>query len=266
MVAEAAAAWVYAVVPAGTVTTADAPTGVAGEPVQLIQAAGLAAAVGVVPPDHASEQLLRQRLQDPVWLQGAVRCHHAVVAALFAQAPTVPFRLATVYLGPPRVRRLLEERSAALRRGLDLVTGRAEWGVLGYPAASAPAASAPAALEPARGDARTDRPGTSYLLRRQCELADRERARAAAVADAQRVDAVLAPVAVAEHRPPARSRAAPGEPAAPLLNTSYLVDSRHADPFVAAVRRLAGELAHLRLRLTGPMPAYSFVDAEPVPA
>jgi hypothetical protein len=260
MVAETAAAWVYAVVPADTATTSDAPTGVAGERVQLIRAAGLAAAVGVVPPDHASEQQLRRRLQDPVWLQRAVRCHHEVVAALFAQAPTVPFRLATVYLEPARVRRLLEERSAALRRGLDLVTGRAEWGVLGYPAAPSPAAP-----EPARPDARPDRPGTSYLLRRQCELADKERARAAAVADAQRVDAVLAPVAVAEHRSPARSRCAPGEPVAPLLNTSYLVDSQHADSFVAAVRRLAGELAHLHLRLTGPMPAYSFVDVEPVP-
>ena len=43
--------------------------------------------------------------------------------------PAIPMRLATVYHGDDRVRRLLESRAAEFARALDQVTGRTEWGV-----------------------------------------------------------------------------------------------------------------------------------------
>lgn len=262
--AEPSATWVYAVVPNEIADVPAGVTGVAGEPIRLVRRADLAAAVGSVPLEEMDEQPLRRRLQDPAWLEHAVRSHHQVVSAFLPRAPTVPFRLATVYHSDAQLAQMLDHRAPELLDALETVAGRAEWGVQAYaePGGEAPAedAAAPAGSPAgASGGSSTTRPGTEYLLRRRAERSQQQQARAAASAAAQQADAVLAAMAVAVHRSPPARRPGDGPSAALVLNTSYLVDDGRAAEFTGSVDQLADRFPQLRLRLTGPWPAYSFV-------
>ncbi|MGO4423766.1 GvpL/GvpF family gas vesicle protein, partial [Streptomyces sp. MCAF7] len=49
-----------------------------------------------------------------------------------------------------------------------------------------------------------------------------------------------------------------------VLNVSFLLDRRAGDRFRAVVERFAAAHgSHVELRLTGPLPCYSFVDPTP---
>jgi hypothetical protein len=173
-----------------------------------------------------------------------------VVTGYFHRAPTVPFRLATVYHDDAGVRDLLERRRRELLATLDSVAGRAEWGAQAY-------ASAPGPV-PAAADGQAEGPGTGYLLRRRAERASRERARQEALASARRVHASLERLAVAARlQPPGAPR--PDQPGPMVLNAAYLVDRTARDDLVATTRTLADRYSELHLRMTGPWPAYSFV-------
>lgn len=278
---EQEATWLYAVVPAAGIGPAGAgatgptgPTGpggpagpgvgtggVAGEPVRLVESAGLAAVVGSVPLAEVAEEPLRRHLRDPAWLARTARRHHRVVTTFARSVPTVPFRLATVYRTDARVRELLARRRERLLAALDTVRARAEWGVQAY----APGGGTAAAERPEPGDTAPGS-GTEYLLRARAERIRREQARQRVSAAVREIESTLEPLAVA-----ARSQPHPAAPAGPdrtgqlLLSVSYLVDERDRDRFLERTGRLATGFPELRLRVTGPWPAYSFVEigAEP---
>src|SRR5690606_22491867 len=123
------ATWVYAVVAAGGATPA--VTGVADEPVRLVECGRLAAVVGSVDLP-AGDDPLQQRLRDAGWLEHAARRHHEVVAACAHAGATAPLRMATVYRDDLRVREMLRRHADTLRQCLEAVAGREEWGVQAY--------------------------------------------------------------------------------------------------------------------------------------
>lgn len=245
------AVWVYAVMPAELPPPSG--TGVDGRPVRRLTRGDLAAVVGTVGWTDPAE--LDRRLRQPVGLEELARAHHAVVTACFQAGPTAPFRLATLYHGDEGVREMLAERHKELAAALDTVDGRAEWGVQAY--AVTPEDPTPPEADP--GD--TAGPGTAYLLRQRGRRAARERAERVAREAAARIDGALATAAVAVCPHPTDSAIQrPGAPGALLLNMSYLVEDRERETFRATVERLARRHAEVRLRLTGPWPAYSFVE------
>jgi hypothetical protein len=250
---EAEATWVYAVVPEDSVVGAATPAGVAGEPVRVVSRAGLSAVVGSVDAAEVAEATLRRNLADEFWLERAVRSHHHVVATFFRAAPTVPFRLATVYRDDRRVLNMLDQRRAELADALAVVAGRAEWGVQALTVGPPHAAVA----APAAGD--VGRPGTSYLLRRKAERSARDAARRSAADAALAIHSALEDLAMAVRQSPP-GRVPPGQQGQMVLNACYLVDDHRREEFTQTTRDLAGQHPSLRLRTTGPWPAYSFVE------
>lgn len=254
------AGWVYAVVSDQVGEVPPDATTWTGEPVRLVRGSGLAAVVGSLPPDLTGEEQLQEHLCDPAWLERTIRAHHHVVTSFFRRTPTVPFRMGTVCRGDDRVRDLLAAQADGLRAALATVAGRAEWGVQVYPGPAAGETAAAAGPAPAAAGARAAdpaRPGTAYLLRRRAERQRREQVRAAAATAARELDHALAALAVAVHRP--APAVGGGSQATPLFQASYLVDQDRSGEFVAQVRRLDERLSQVRLRVTGPWPAYSFV-------
>lgn len=244
------ATWVYAVVPASADRVPGGPAGVADGAVRLVARQELAAVVSSV--DRAEVAgALGQEPPDPAWLERAARHHHEVISAFFPGLPTVPFRLGTIYHDDDRVREMLAERAGEFRAALDAVTGRVEWGVRAFPEAPPPEPAGASAGSLAGSLAGAALPGTDYLLRRKAEQSAREQARRAAAAAAQDLDQRLRLLSVAARGHPAHD----GE----TLNMSYLVDNARADEFVRTLRSLDGPSPPLRLHLTGPWPAYSFV-------
>jgi hypothetical protein len=251
---EQPANWVYAVVPSPAPASLAATPGVAGEPVRVVTRGDLCAVVGSISAHDVEEEVLRQHLSDPAWLEQAVRAHHRVVAACFDAVPTVPFRLATIYHDDQRVGDLLAQRHDELAAALEAVAGRAEWGVQAFTAL-------PAASElQSEVDEDPARPGTAYLLRRRAQRSAAESVRRSATDAAERLHVGLAQVAAATTRQPPANRPVPGQAGQMVLNAAYLVDGRRRDDFAAAARDLGEQHPALRLRVTGPWPAYSFVE------
>lgn len=256
MVGEPSILWVYAVTPVGSAPPPG--TGVDGGALRRVAHRGLAAVAS--PVDWAGRLgELERRLQDPQRLEQVARAHHEVVDACFRGGPTVPFRLGTLYRGEDGVRGLLAQRREELAAALTMVTGRAEWGVQAY---AATAAHQPeAGEEPA--EAAGANPGTAYLLRRRGQREARQRAERAAWEAAGRIDAALAAMAVAARcQSSVGSASRPDAPGTLVLNTSYLVDEAAGAEFRSVVERLARRYAEVALRLTGPWPAYSFVEVK----
>ncbi|MDG4806520.1 GvpL/GvpF family gas vesicle protein [Micromonospora sp. WMMD1120] len=264
----AVGAWLHGVVPeAGPAGHGDGAFGPAalagivgmdGGRVRAVSAAGLVAVVSAAPLAEYGEQALRRNLEDLAWLERAARAHHAVVAALARRGPVVPARLATVHTDDERVARSLTARRAELLATLDRLTGRGEWGVKGYLVPGAPAVDP----EPVGAGG----VGTAYLRRRRAQLTAREQGHRSADAAAEAVHDALCQVAVSGRRHAPQDRRLSGASAPMVLNGAYLVDVSALPRFTELVGSLGGRHPGLRLELTGPWPAYSFVTDRPEPA
>ncbi|WP_435205308.1 GvpL/GvpF family gas vesicle protein [Micromonospora sp. bgisy143] len=249
--APATGAWLHGVVrdvePAALATLA----GMGGFPVRAVAAAGLVAVVSPAPLDEYGEEPLRRNLEDLTWLEQAARAHHAVVAALARHGPVVPARLATVHTDDERVAASLAARRAELSATLARLTGRGEWGVKGYLVPGAPVESAVA--QDGGGV------GTAYLRRRRAELTARDVRQQVASAAADAVHVALCEVAVAGRRHAPQDQRLSGVSAPMALNGAYLVDDAALCRFTDLVDSLGDRHPGLRLEVTGPWPAYSFV-------
>lgn len=249
--------WLYAVTDRLALDL-DGLTGVAGEPVRQVVAGDLAAAVGSVPLGEFGAEALRRNFEDLAWLEATARAHDRVVMALVRHGPTVPLRLATVFLDDDRVRALLAERRTDIESALDLVRDRAEWGVKVYcdRAARAAAIADATVADTGRGT------GTAYLLRRRAELSAQETVERDALARSEEIHARLVEQAVGGRRQPLTDPVLTGRRDWLVLNGTYLVDDDRAAEFAAAVDRLGAQVPGLRLELTGPWPPYSFAGVE----
>ncbi|MEV4515449.1 GvpL/GvpF family gas vesicle protein [Dactylosporangium sp. NPDC049525] len=235
-------------------------TGVGGQPVRAVEAAGLVAVVSSVDLDEFGAEPMRHNLEDLAWLESVARAHHAVVDAAGRHGSAVPAQLGTVYRDDSRVRTVLSERRDDFTAVLHRVAGRDEWGVKAFAADAAPLPEP--AGQPVGGG-----PGAAYLRRRRAELGAAERQRQAALDSAEEVHAALTEHAERARRHPPQDRSLSGRRDVMVLNGAYLVGAADADQFAAAVAALTGRLPALRLQLTGPWPPYSFVavDEEPPP-
>lgn len=260
MTAEDRCVWLYAVGDGGAGPLAGELAGIGAGAVRPVRAAGLTAIVGDVAEREFGEDALRRNLEDLDWLERTARAHHAVIEAVAGRGPVLPMRLATVYQSDASVTRMLEQRAADLRAALSRVAACSEWGLKAFaaPAAGHDAAGGPDG--PAAGPAGPGS-GAAYLRRRRAQLAARGDARREAAATAQDIYTGLCRLAVSARLYPPQAPGLTGQPAPMVLNAAYLVADGRAEAFAAAVTDLRDEHPAVRLTLTGPWPAYSFVAA-----
>jgi hypothetical protein len=252
--------YVYGVVRVDRLPMLDGVAGIGDAPLSVVQSNQLAAVVAEVarrdfiPPDAGRE--------DTAWLERAVRAHESVLERCLEPGPVLPMRFATTVRDDGDVRALLREHEAEFIASLERLLGHREWGVKAF--LSDPEALAHHVLE-VRGDLAArerelaDRsPGAAYLTRKRldreialagddlcAELADGAHQRLAATAVDARLPIGSQPRAERVH-----------------LNAAYLVAEAEEAAFEAVVAELDRAHAELGLRyeLTGPWPAYNFVD------
>ncbi|MDV6271618.1 GvpL/GvpF family gas vesicle protein [Rhodococcus globerulus] len=235
-------------------------TGVAGEPVRTVVSAGLAAVVGSVSLSEFGEGPLQRNLEDLDWLAATARAHDTVVAAVLRCGPTIPLRLATLYLDDDRIRGLLGERRQKFAAALRQVTGRSEWGVKAY--GDPKTLARPTAVEP--GAQAGAGKGTAYLLRRRAELTAQQDVERRAAAHAQEIHSTLGQHAVDGRRQPVTDPAITGKRQWMIFNGTYLVDDELADDFASVVAAQGAEHQGVSLEMTGPWPPYSFAGIDQV--
>jgi hypothetical protein len=230
-------------------------TGVAGAPAKLLHHHGLVAVVSDVPPRDFAEEPLRAHLEDLDWLSATARGHQQVIDALTAVTTPLPLRLATVFRDDSGVRVMIEEREEDFRRTLDRLEGRVEWGVKIYVEAEAPeAAESGAPAKPASG--------RDYLLQRRMRAKAQEDTWQRAERFAGRLHSLLSAHADAARLHPPQNSALSRAAGQNVLNAAYLVSRAESEEFVEIVDHTKGEEPGIRVELTGPWAAYSFVDPD----
>jgi hypothetical protein len=160
--------------------------------------------------------------------------HDRIVFSLMDGGAVLPMRFGSVVGEEEDIRELLAERGDELRRQLEHVRGRVEFGV-----------RAPWRLPP---PAETDAPtGHAFMLAKL-------RARSAA---RWLVDELSSPLS--ELSRDTRVTLCPRDDTA--FTASYLVERDHAGPFEQRARSLADTAPEATLELSGPWPPYSFSGA-----
>ena len=232
-------AWyVYGVVPASD--------GLEG--VELVSDHGLSAIVRRVDLAEFGEEALRRNLENRAWLEQAVASHDGVLSSVLGAIPLVPLRFGTVYHDEAGVREMLHDREGEFRNVLGRLRGHVELGVKAFLADASP------------GDEAKPATGREYLLRKQrardaaatvqTEALEQVRAlheHLASLADDARVNAPQPPELSGRHEPM-------------LLNAAYLVRTNEQPEFTAAADDHGDD--RLEVVVTGPWPAYNFVEPE----
>jgi hypothetical protein len=181
--------------------------------------------------------------------------HEAVVEHLARRASVVPMKLFTIFLSDDRAVGDIEAAGKAIDSAFRRISGAAEWSVRVF------GASDGAAAAPLRQGSGGQAQGSGAAFLRLKKKAKDER-RAVAVRAARAVTAAhraLARIARASRvKPPVDGEAG----ARLLLDAAYLVADDRRARFRAEVKRRARECraAGCNLTLTGPWPAYHFIE------
>ncbi|TQK42644.1 gas vesicle protein GvpL/GvpF [Streptomyces sp. SLBN-118] len=256
--------WLYAIAfahPATGIRETTDLTGVAGEPVHVVEESGLLGIVGSVPVSDFGEEELHERLQDLDWLEAAARAHHKVISTVAREGNIIPLRFATIYHDDDRVHSLLAKRRTDFAAALNRVAGRTEWGIKAYVGPRTLERQEASDTGPEDGGS----PGTAYLLRRQAQRQGQETAQREAQDRAEQIHVALRELAVeSAHHRPQDARLARYE-GSMILNTSYLVPNALTEEFVTAVQDVRGRFPDVRIELVGPWPAYSFTGDDVTP-
>ncbi|MEV2252872.1 GvpL/GvpF family gas vesicle protein [Streptomyces sp. NPDC050147] len=228
-------------------------TGVDGAPPGQVSHHGLIAVVGTVPEQDFAEEPLRRHLEDLDWLSATARAHQSVIDALTAVTTPLPLRLATVFRDDAGVRAMMEAREDSLRRTLERLDGRVEWGVKIY----ADAEAARPAAEPEKAVS-----GRDYLRQRRQRNRAHEEMWESAEKFARRLHDTLCEQAEDARLHAPQNSALSKESGRNVLNAAYLVPRADSEAFVELVERVKGEESGMRVELTGPWAAYSFAGME----
>jgi len=262
--------YLYAVLPAGVDASTRLAAGsihglVEDAPLFAVEAAGLVAAVSLVPVAQFDEEPLAELLADlPRLSPLAVRHENAVHALAERSDAIVPVSFGAIYRDTGAVERLLRHGASRFHATLGRVRGRQEWGVKLFAEPEALARAAEAASDHLRrldAEIAAAAPGRAYLLGKRREQA--------LAVEAERLGATLA-VQILQRLAPFSAEARVDEAAlasgAPrlLLKAAFLVENAGADGFLAEAAAIEGECVErgLSLQCSGPWAPYSFVTGK----
>lgn len=250
----ARATYLYCVVrSARQPSVARVPTGLPGGVRPRVVAAGrsLWLVVSQVPLERYGPERLETALRDFEWVADVAVAHEAVVEhfARLRNTAVVPMKLFTMFTTEDRAAVEMEGRRQEIDGVLKRIAGCEEWGVRVTRGAQQ---VGPVAVPEVRS-------GTAFLAARK---RSRDSARAAvekAAAAAASVFDGLSPLA----KDARRRDESPAGAVPPLLDAAFLVPAAKRARFRVAARRAAKVCADAgaRMTLTGPWPAYNFVQA-----
>jgi hypothetical protein len=249
--------YLYGLVRSGRAPSlAAVPQGLPGTgPVRVLDGGGgVWLVTGTAPAARYGDAAMARGLKDLDWVSQCAVAHERVIRHFASRRATVPARLFTIFLSDERALTHARVSARHLARVFARVDGCEEWGVRIF-------ADAPPGAPPARAKASAAPDAGRRFLERKRDLLHVARAAASAAPRA----------ALAVYRRLARhTRAHRKIPVVAGTSGSLLVDAAFLVPR-AGRRTFRGEVADsarrarkegLRLTLTGPWPAYNFVDEE----
>jgi hypothetical protein len=210
--------------------------------------------IGEVPLELYGAEQLERGLRDLEWVGAVAMAHEAVVEHFVRQSgvTVIPMKLFTMFSSQQRATVEMKRRRSELDEVFTRLRGCEEWGVRIAGRKAAPRTKRPPGVAAS---------GTAFLTaRKRARDQVREDIRMAAEAAAAAYD-VLAAYARDSRR---RNDVPDAASAPPLLDAAFLIPASSRARFRAAARRAAVTCAQAgaAMTLSGPWPAYNFVDAQ----
>jgi hypothetical protein len=233
-----------------------APAGLPGTgPLRVLDGGrGIWLVTGPAPEARYGDAAIERGLKDLDWVSQCAVAHERVIRHFAARAATVPARLFTIFRSDERALVHVRISARRLARVFARVEGCEEWGIRIF----AETPPAPPARTPAKTSADV---GRRFLERKR----DLQRAARATAASAPRA-ALAAFRRLSRHARAQRKLpiAATGAASRLLLDAAFLVPRERRGDFreAAAAAARNGSRDGIRLALTGPWPAYNFVDED----
>ena len=226
-----------------------------GTPPQLLQCApAMWLVASQVPLDVYGPGKLEPALGDMDWVGRIAIAHEAVVEFFAARTgvTVVPMKLFTMFSTPERALADISGRRTSIDAAMKRIAGAEEWGIRVLRSSPAlPPTSAPDTVQS----------GAAFLAAKKQKRDEAQQARLAAAEAAIGAFQRLAAIAKDARR---REDAAPAGATPPLLDAAFLVAASKRDKFTSAARREADACARAGAQLTisGPWPAYNFIQAD----
>jgi hypothetical protein len=263
------ATYLYCIVHAAHAPSAAlAPRGLPGaaRPSVLAVDTSLWVVVADVPLRTYGPALVEASLRDMAWVADVAVAHEAVVEHFASQADVtvIPMKLFTMFSTAERAVEETRSRRRDLDPVLQLIAGCEEWGVrmirTAVPPSGSSSASRPTAVA-GRAAAPKAASGAAFLAAKKRV---RDDARDAVRALAGAADSVFDTLAALGRDARRRVDAPDGSTSPPVLDAAFLVPVADRGQFRSAAQRLAATsaAAGAELTLTGPWPAYNFVQGE----
>jgi hypothetical protein len=245
--------YAYGVIEAGALRE---PLGVEGlepeHPVSIFPSGELAVLVSEVEISEFEGEALESNLARPEWLEAKVRAHERVLDSAIERTTVVPMRFGSIFSTSDTLASMLSDHREDLSRSLDLVRGKAEWGVkVHFQPEDTSEQLVATTPEPVTG--------RDYLVRKKEDLRAVEEASALARKVAEEVHANLERVA---------DQAVLTQPVGPvnrnvILSAAYLVDHGNRETFMENVGKMQQEHAgKYMFEVTGPWPPYNFTNVD----
>ena len=253
--------YLYGFVPADTELPAAGLAGVADRIVELWPFDGFAAAVGLLPADEYSTEVIEPRLSDLQWVAQQGVEHERVVAWFVDHAQILPVRLLTLYSSREALAVDANARAAHLRAQLERFRGLREWDLkVSYRAETLlqNIGSVSAEIGELDREIAAASPGKRFLLeRKRADQAKIEVSRAARSLAADLLERLQSFAEEVETVPSPRDTAE-----LPVVqNAALLVRLQNEVPLREAVATEAGRVRPLGLEMTfsGPWAPYRFL-------
>ena len=209
------------------------------------------AVVQSVPEPAYSETALTRGLANMEWVGARAIAHERVIESFLSARALLPMPLFTLFTSDDRAVRHVQSDGARIRRILQRVEGKVEWGLR---------LTFDERAERAKVSGRRVTSGTEFLVRKRDVLAVTRTRLKEAQGTADRVYKSMSRLATAARRRTSLERAAPGSRL--LLDAAFLVPAGKSGTFRSAVRQQTRELqaGGTAVSLTGPWPAYNFIE------
>jgi hypothetical protein len=237
-----------------------------GATLELVAAADLAAITSRVPLNDYDEQPLKARLDDAAWTAIRAMRHERVMEYFASRSTVIPLRFGAIYLTGERIEEMLAERAEELRRIIERLSGREEWGVNVYRdrrVLMEAITILSRRLRELSEQAEAASPGQAYLLKKKIDSMKSDEARIETRRVVEEIEQKLSSASDSAARLRVLKDEA-GEHGEVAAKMAFLVERSRFDEFRARAESLAAEHAAsgFRLELTGPWPAYNFAGED----
>jgi hypothetical protein len=229
-----------------------------------ICAGELCAIVSDVPLAEYGEEEIQPRLTEPAWVASRAMRHEGVLEHFAKGTALVPLRFGTIYLKSGGVEQMLAEKQDELTATLERLRNKEEWGVNVF-CDRAVLAETITTLSPtlremaSRADAASA--GQAYLLRKKIEGMRTDETRVEVKRAVTEIESELSSLSSGSVRLRVRQAEA-AEHGELVGKLAFLINRNLFEKFRGAAGKIAYQRASFgfRLELTGPWPAYNFVD------